>query len=106
MLDFPAFSALVGDTLAIDIADARPDTSLDDLQIDSLCMIEILALFDDHGITLPDALIPELATMGDLHHYFTVLGRPPTPSPSGASSPSSAMASTPGQTITVRVATR
>ena len=94
MLDFPAFSALVGDSLAIDLLDARPDSFLDDLQIDSLCMIEILTLFDEHGITLPDALIPELRTMGDLHHYFTVLGKPPAP-----------IASAPGQTITVRVVT-
>ena len=95
MLDFPAFSALVGDALAIDLVDAEPDSLLDDLQIDSLCMIEILTLFDEHGVTLPDALIAELRTMGDLHHYFTVL----RPQPAG-------IAPARGQTITVRVATR
>ena len=95
MLDFPAFSALVGESLALDLTDAQPDSLLDDLRIDSLCMIEILTLFDEHGVTLPDALIPELRTMGDLHHYFTVLGHQPT-----------GIAPARGQTITVRVATR
>jgi acyl carrier protein len=100
VLDFSAFSALVGDSLALDLSDAQPGSLLDDLQIDSLCMIEILALFDDHGITLPDALIPELRTMGDLHHYFTALSQPSTPS-----SRTAPTAPARGQTITVRVGT-
>ena len=95
MLDFPAFCALLGRALELDLSTAEPDSLLDDLQIDSLCMTEILILFDEHGASMPDALIAELRTAGDLHHYFTVLARQPSP-----------IAAAPGQTITVRVGTR
>jgi acyl carrier protein len=95
VLDFPAFCALLGKALSLDLTDAAPDSRLDDLQIDSLCMIEILILFDEHGVRMPDALIAELRTAGDLHHYFTVLGRQPAP-----------VAPAIGQTITVRVGSR
>lgn len=71
--DFASFVLLLESSLGLDLSLAEPASSLrDDLGFDSLAMAELLVIFSDDGIVLPDELIPELRTLGDLHHYFTV----------------------------------
>jgi acyl carrier protein len=72
--DLPAFVQAIEDHLGVTLAGADADALLgDDLGLDSLAMIEILVLLEDTGVVLPDDLIPELRTLGDLHHYAVVL---------------------------------
>ena len=72
--DFGQFLADLGAILQIDLHDATRTTLLvDDLGWDSLTMLEALALLDRYGSSLPDDLIGELRTLGDLHHYLRVL---------------------------------
>ena len=69
-----AFVALIEAELALTVEPATADARLaDDLGFDSLVMAEILVLLSQHGVDLPDDLVAELRTLGDLHHYFTVL---------------------------------
>ena len=73
VLEFTMFTALLGERLDIDLAHAEPDSLLrEDLGFDSLAMAEMLVLFSDGDIVLPDELLTELRTVADLHHYFTV----------------------------------
>jgi len=44
----------------------------DDLGWDSIDLLEALALFDEHEVSLPEDLVPELRTLGDLYHYLNV----------------------------------
>ena len=77
MLDFPSFRSMLEAHLALDLHEWEAAALLhDDLGFDSLTMAELSVLFGDAGIELPDALLTELRTLGDLHHYFTVLGSP------------------------------
>ena len=69
--DFDRFVADLGDVLQIDLGRATRTTRLaDDLGWDSLTMLEALAILDGYGVQLPDDLIGELRTLGDLHHYL------------------------------------
>lgn len=47
-------------------------TEFGDAGVDSLALAEAMALFAERGIELPTALIGELRTFGDLHHYYCV----------------------------------
>jgi acyl carrier protein len=79
MMDgFPRFAAHLGETVGLDLANAGPDAQLVDLGFDSLAMAEAVVLLASRGVELPPDLITELRTLGDLHHYATVL------SPTGA----------------------
>jgi len=72
--DFDRFVADLGDVLQLDLRDTDRTTSLvEDLGWDSLTMLEALAILDGYGVQLPDELIGELRTLGDLHHYLRVL---------------------------------
>jgi acyl carrier protein len=72
--DFAAFAARLGAQIDIDLGAATPTSDLrEDLGFDSLVMAEALLLLADAGVELPTDLIPELRTLGDLHHYATVL---------------------------------
>jgi len=72
--DFRRFLEDLGAVLEVDLGDATRTTLLaDDLGWDSLTMLEALALLDRYGSSLPEDLIGELRTLGDLHHYLRVL---------------------------------
>jgi acyl carrier protein len=67
---FRRFAGLLGHHVGLDLTAAEPDAHLrDELGFDSLAMAETLVLLAEHGVVLPDQLIPELRTLGDLHHY-------------------------------------
>ena len=77
---FHRFAARLGCHVGLDLSAAEPGSPLrDDLGFDSLAMAEVLVLLADDGIVLPDELIPELRTIGDLHHYVRALRPPPDP---------------------------
>jgi len=72
--DFPSFVSMLEEWLGGPFPSPQPESRLrEDLSLDSLAMIEVLVFLEHHGIRLPDDLIPELTTLADLHHYFTVL---------------------------------
>ncbi len=74
LADLPAFITALEAHLDIDLSGAHRDSLLaSDLALDSLAMIEIFVLLENEGVVLPDDLIPELRTLGDLHHYAVVL---------------------------------
>jgi acyl carrier protein/RimJ/RimL family protein N-acetyltransferase len=72
--DFDHFRDELGMVLGVDLSQATRTSLLgDDLGWDSLTMLEALAVLDRYGIQLPDDLIGELRTLGDVHHYLRVL---------------------------------
>jgi RimJ/RimL family protein N-acetyltransferase/acyl carrier protein len=72
--DFTAFLSELGDAIDLDLTGADRTTRLvDDLGWDSLTMLEALAVLDRYDVALPDDLIGELRTIGDIHHYLRVL---------------------------------
>jgi RimJ/RimL family protein N-acetyltransferase/acyl carrier protein len=84
---FDVFAAQLGQRLGRRFAGVEPTTRLtEDLGFDSVDRLELLGLFDEQGIEVPDELVATLATLGDLHHYLTTI----TPSreiAAGATSP-------------------
>jgi len=85
VLNFPDFVSMLEQRLGSAMPDAVPESDLRaDLSLDSLSMAEILVLFDTHHVIFPDELIPELHTLADLHHYFTVLSPRPADGDEGA----------------------
>jgi acyl carrier protein len=76
MDDLARFASRVGARVGLDLTGAGPDAVLADLDFDSLAMAEMVILLADEGVELPPDLIAELRTLGDLHHYATVLAPP------------------------------
>jgi acyl carrier protein len=71
---FARFAGVLGEHVGLDLTAATPASLLrEDLGFDSLAMAEALVLLADHGVLLPDELIPALRTIGDLHHYAGVV---------------------------------
>jgi acyl carrier protein len=65
-----SFADLLGAHVGLDLSKAGPDALLrDDLGFDSLAMAEALVLLAERGVHLPDELVPEVRTLGDLCHY-------------------------------------
>lgn len=82
--DFGAFAADLAELLDLDAAGWAPSDPLADrLPWDSLTALEVVAWLDDGGVVLPDELLAELRTLGDLHHYARSLapGEPASPRP-------------------------
>lgn len=72
--EFDRFVADLAEVLQLDVGRATRTTLLaEELGWDSLTMLEALAILDGYGVQLPDQLIGELRTLGDLHHYLRVL---------------------------------
>ncbi len=72
------FSEFADDLLArLDLETSGPITAgtrlSDELGFDSLTMAEMLSCLADSGVVLPDALVGELSTIGDVHHYYLAL---------------------------------
>lgn len=70
-IGFERMVRLLADRIGLDPAAATPEAQLEgDLGWDSLTFLEVLALADDLGLRLPDALLGSLRTLGDVHHYL------------------------------------
>jgi acyl carrier protein len=65
-----SFADLLGAHVGLDLSGAGPGSLLrEELGFDSLAMAEALVLLADRGVHLPDELVPEVRTLGDLCHY-------------------------------------
>lgn len=72
---FDAFATAVGQRLARPVDGWAPnDLLVDRLAWDSLRILEVLGWLRELGIELPEELIGELRTLGDLHHYVVTIG--------------------------------
>lgn len=60
-------ASLLGDDLVAD-----DDVLLEDLGWDSLVLAEVAVAAEQLGVSLPDELVAELRTMGDVLHYLSV----------------------------------
>jgi acyl carrier protein len=68
-----SFADLLGAHVGLDLSGADPGSLLrEELGFDSLAMAEALVLLADRGVHLPDELVPEVRTLGDLCHYAGV----------------------------------
>ena len=72
---FEDVKAMVVDTLQFD-GDVTMDSSFaDDLQADSLDVVELtMALEETYGITIPDEELPNIKTVGDIVRYIVKNG--------------------------------
>ncbi|HEX7135764.1 MAG TPA: hypothetical protein VF228_24510 [Iamia sp.] len=72
---FEAFASAVGRRLARPADGWEPnDLLVDRLAWDSLRVLEVLGWLRELGIELPEELVGELRTLGDLHHYVVTIG--------------------------------
>jgi acyl carrier protein len=68
-----SFADLLAAHVGLDLSGADPRSLLrEELGFDSLAMAEALVLLADRGVHLPDELVPEVRTLGDLCHYAGV----------------------------------
>ena len=70
------FAQIVQEVTGVDAARVTPDqTFVDDLDIDSLSMVEIATASEDaFGISIPDSAIGDLRTVGDAVDYLAKAG--------------------------------
>ena len=72
---FDAFAAALGGRLARPADGWEPnDLLVDRLAWDSLRVLEVLGWLRELGVELPEELVGELRTLGDLHHYVVTIG--------------------------------
>lgn len=72
---FDAFAEELGRRLARTVDGWSPTDRLTDrLEWDSLRVLEVLGWLRELGIELPEELVGELRTLGDLHHYVVTIG--------------------------------
>ncbi len=72
---FDAFAIVLGRRLVRPVEGWQPnDLLVDRLAWDSLRVLEVLAWLREMGIELPEELVGELRTLGDLHHYVVTIG--------------------------------
>ncbi len=66
---FDKVADIIAEKLDIDRSEIKPDSSFDDMEVDSLYMVEImLSLEDEFGITIEDA--SEMKTVADICDYI------------------------------------
>ena len=66
---FDKVADIIAEKLDIDRIEIKPDSSFDDMEVDSLYMVEImLSLEDEFGITIEDA--SEMKTVADICDYI------------------------------------
>ena len=69
-------AAIVNDIAGVPVSDVTPEkTFLDDLDVDSLSMVEIATAAEDKfGIRIPDDDLKELKSVGDAVSYIEKAG--------------------------------
>ena len=69
-------AAIVNDIAGVPVGDVTPEkTFLDDLDVDSLSMVEIATAAEDKfGIRIPDDDLKDLKTVGDAVSYIEKAG--------------------------------
>ncbi|HEY0638635.1 MAG TPA: acyl carrier protein [Pseudonocardiaceae bacterium] len=69
----PELAAIVEEVAGVDTAEVTPDKSfVDDLDIDSLSMVEIAVQAEDKfGVKIPDDELANLKTVGDAVTYIS-----------------------------------
>ncbi len=72
---FEDIKAMVVDTLQFDGDVTMNSSFADDLQADSLDVVELtMALEEKYGITIPDEELPNIKTVGDIVRYIVKNG--------------------------------
>lgn len=75
LLAFADFAPALGRRLGRQADGWEPNDLLDDrLDWDSLRVLEVLTWLRELGVELPEELVAELRTLGDLHHYVVTVG--------------------------------
>jgi acyl carrier protein len=69
-------ATIVNEIAGVPIGDVRPEKSfIDDLDVDSLAMVEIATAAEDHfGVRIPDDDLKDLRTVGDAVNYIEKAG--------------------------------
>ncbi len=75
LVAFADFTAALGQRLGRTAGDWAPTDELEArIEWDSLRILEVLAWLRDLRVVLPEELVGELRTLGDLHHYVVTIG--------------------------------
>jgi acyl carrier protein len=75
LASFDAFATALGQRLNRPVEGWEPsDLLVDRLAWDSLRVLEVLGWLRELGVELPEELVGELRTLGDLHHYVVTIG--------------------------------
>ncbi|GIU89091.1 MAG: hypothetical protein KatS3mg010_0190 [Acidimicrobiia bacterium] len=70
-LTIDEFRAHAAAALGIDPAELPVEADLrTDLGLDSIQMFLLLIAAEDLGVMFPEALLPQLRTLADAHHYY------------------------------------
>ena len=69
-------ATIVNEIAGVPVGDVTPDKSfIDDLDVDSLSMVEIATAAEDHfGVRIPDDDLKDLRTVGDAVNYIEKAG--------------------------------
>lgn len=68
---FEKVKSIVAEQLGVDAADITPETTFDDLNADSLDVVElIMALEEEFDIEIPDEDAEKIKTVGDAVEYI------------------------------------
>jgi len=69
-------ATIVNEIAGVPIGDVTPEKSfIDDLDVDSLSMVEIATAAEDHfGVRIPDDDLKDLRTVGDAVNYIEKAG--------------------------------
>lgn len=75
---FAAFAHALGTHLDMDSSGwSESDLLVDQLGWDSLVAVEVVSWLEERGIRLPDDLLAEIRTLGDIYHYTGTLAPSP-----------------------------
>lgn len=67
---FEKIASYLSEQLAIDEKDITMETGIEDLDIDSLDLVDLLmSLEEEYGVEIPDDQVEEIHTIGDLVSY-------------------------------------
>ena len=71
-----AFAEIVHEATGVPVDRVQPDKSfVDDLDIDSLSMVEIATMAEDRfGVPVPDSELSKLRTVGDVVEFLSKAG--------------------------------